>query len=162
MEIARSRRIPATPARIWPFIDDVTKWPLWFTEAERAEIAPGQGLGRTQKMFGHARGKASEIDSTVTAYEPNRRLAWHHDAEFMDGKKAPVVYASDATAEITIEPQGDASLVTYRLTMKAGNPMFWLIENVLAKRPITTSFDTSLERLEKLATAARAERPTAG
>jgi hypothetical protein len=33
----------------------------------------------------------------------------HHDAEFMDGKNAPVVYESDATAEVTIEPQGDAS-----------------------------------------------------
>jgi len=42
--------------------------------------------------------------------------------------------------------------VTYRLTMKAGNPMFWLIENLLARRPIAKSFDTSLERLEKLAT----------
>jgi hypothetical protein len=154
MEIVRTRVIPASSDRIWPFVDDVAKWPQWFTEAERGEIVAGQGVGRTQKMFGHARGKASEIDSTVTSYEPGRRLQWHHDAEFMDGKKAPVVYASDAVAEVTIEPQGpDSSLVTYRLTMKAGNPLYWIIENVLARRPITASFDTSLERLEKVATS---------
>jgi len=152
MEIVRSRQIAASPEKIWPFVDDVAKWPQWFTEAERGEMT-GQGVGRKQKMFGHARGKASEIDSTVTAYEPNRRLEWHHDAEFMDGKKAPVVYASDAVAEVTIQPQGTGSLVTYRLTMKAGNPMFWLIENLLARAPIQKSFDTSLERLEKVATA---------
>ena len=60
------------------------------------QIASGQGLGRKQKMFGRARGKASEIDSTVTADEPNRQLQWHHDAEFLDGRRAPVVYAADA------------------------------------------------------------------
>src|SRR3954451_9993913 len=154
MEIVRSRVIRATPELIWPFVDDVTKWPQWFTEAERGEVVSGEGVGRRQKMFGHARGKASEIDSTVTAYEPNRRLQWHHDAEFMDGKKAPVVYASDAVAEVTIAAQGsDSSLVTYRLVMKAGNPLYWLIENVLARRPITKSFDTSLEQLDRAATA---------
>ena len=153
MEIMRTRVIRATPELIWPFVDDVAKWPQWFTEAERGEIVAGQGAGRTQKMYGHARGKATEIDSTVTAYEQNRRLRWHHDAEFMDGRKAPVVYASDAQAEITIQPQGDGSLVSYRLIMKAGNPLFWLIENVLAKRPITASLETSLANLDRLATA---------
>src|SRR4051812_30808786 len=105
MEIVRSRLISASPDRIWPFVDDVAKWPQWFTEAERAEMT-GDGLGRTQKMWGHARGRPTEIDSSVTAYEPNRRLRWHHDAEFVDGKKAPVVYAADAVAEVTLEPQG--------------------------------------------------------
>ena len=155
MEIARSRRLAAAPEKIWPFIDDVSRWPEWFTEAESARIVAGQGLGRTQRMDGHARGKASRIDSTVTAYEPNRRLQWHHDAEFMDGRPAPVVYASDAVAEVTIEPQAGASVVTYRLTMKAGNPLFWLIENVLARKPITASFDRSLERLDALVAQGR-------
>ncbi len=153
MEIVRSRLIRATPQQIWPYVEDVTRWPQWFTEAERGEVVSGQGLGRRQRMFGHARGKATQIDSTVTAYEPDHLLGWHHDAEFMDGKRAPVVYASDAVAEVTIEPRDGASLVTYRLTMKAGNPVFWLIENLLARRPITVSFDTSLERLEAVAAA---------
>ena len=152
MEIARSRLIGARPDQIWPYVDDIARWSEWFTEAESGEITGGQGLGRTQTMRGHARGKASRIDSTVTAYEPNRRLRWHHDAEFMDGKPAPVVYARDAIAEVTIEPQEGGSFVTYRLTMRAGNPLYWLIENVLARRPITQSFDTSLERLDRLVT----------
>ena len=153
MEIARSRLIGAQPERIWPYVDDVAKWPQWFTEAERAEMT-GVGVGRRQKMWGHARGRPTEIDSTVTGYEPNRRLRWHHDAEFVAGKKAPVVYAQDAVAEITIEPQSGGSLVTYRLTVKAGNPIYWLVEHLLARRPIQRSFDTSLERLDALVTAA--------
>ena len=150
MEIARSRRVEASPEEIWPFVDDVSRWPQWFSEAEQARVVAGQGLGRTQRMEGHARGKASRIDSTVTAYEPNRRLRWHHDAEYMDGKRAPVVYASDAVAELSLEPQGDSTNVTYLLIMKAGNPLYWLIENLLARRPIRQSFDTSLERLDRL------------
>jgi uncharacterized protein YndB with AHSA1/START domain len=150
MEIARSRRIAVRPDQIWPYLDDVTTWPLWFTEAERAQVLSGQGLGRTQRMWGHARGRPTEIDSTVTAYEPNRRLAWHHDAERVNGKPGAVVYAKDAVAEVTIEPDGEASLVTYRLAMKAGNPIYWLVEHLLARRPIQTSFETSLERLERL------------
>ena len=104
-------------------------------------------------MWGHARGKPTEIDSTVTAYELNRQLAWHHTAERVDGKPGPVVYAKDAVAEITIRPQGDGSLVTYHLTMTAGGPLYWLIEHLLASRPITKSFDLSLERLDRLVTA---------
>lgn len=154
MLIARSRLVSATPDEIWPYVEDITRWPQWFTEAERGEVVSGQGFGRRQRMFGHARGKATQIDSTLTAYEPDRLLRWHHDAEFMDGKRAPVVYASDAVAEVTIEPRGGASLVTYQLTMKAGNPVFWPIENLLARRPITASSDTSLERLEAVVASA--------
>ena len=55
----RTRRIEASPEVIWPLIDDVTKWPEWFTEAERAEILSGSGVGRRQRMYGHARGRAT-------------------------------------------------------------------------------------------------------
>ncbi len=154
MEIARSRLIRATPDRIWPFVDDVTQWPKWFTEAQRAELTGGgTAIGRAHRMYGIARGKPTEIDSTVTAREPNRRLAWRHDNERVNGKPGPVVYAKETHAEVTLEPQGDATLVTYRVRMRAGNPLYWLIEHTLAVRPIRKSFDTSLERLERLAIA---------
>ena len=61
IEFVRSRRIEAPPERIWPLVDDVTRWPEWFTEAERCEVLSGQGVGRKQRMYGHARGKATEI-----------------------------------------------------------------------------------------------------
>lgn len=148
---ARTRHIDATPERIWPFVDDVTAWPRWFTEAERAEILSGEGLGRRQRMYGHARGKATEIDSTVTAYEPPNRLRWNHDAERVDGKPGSVVYARRATAEVTIEPDGIGSLVTYRLQADPGSLVNSFMLRVLAPRPIGRSFETSLERLAALA-----------
>ena len=151
IEFKRQRRIDAPPERIWPFVDDVTKWSEWFTEAEAAEVLTGAGAGRRQRMHGHARGKPTEIESTVTAYEPPRRLRWHHDIERVDGKPGSVVFARDATAEVVIEPDGPASMVTYRLLAEPGSIRNSFMLRVLAPGPIGKSFETSLDRLAALA-----------
>jgi uncharacterized protein YndB with AHSA1/START domain len=156
IEFVRSRRIQAPPERIWPFVDDVTAWPRWFAEAEGAQIVSGEGLGRQQRMAGHARGKATEIDSVVTAYEPPHRLRWHHEAERVDGRPGSVVFAADASAEVTIAPDGDGSVVTYRLLAEPGTLVNTFMLRVMAPRPIGRSFETSLERLAGLV-----ERPVA-
>jgi len=157
IEFARSRHIDGTPERIWPFVDDVTAWPRWFTEAERAEVLSGVGVGRRQRMFGHARGKSTEIDSVVTEYESPNRLRWEHQAERVDGKPGSVVFARHATAEVTIQPDGVGSMVTYRLQAEPGTLLNTFMLRVLARGPITRSFDTSLERLAGLAEAAAAQ-----
>jgi uncharacterized protein YndB with AHSA1/START domain len=150
IEFARSRHIAAAPERIWPLVSDVTAWPSWFTEAERGEVLSGDGVGRRQRMSGHARGKATEIDSVVTAFEPPNRMRWHHEAERVDGKPGTVVFAKDATAEVTIAPDADGSHVTYRLLAEPGSLMNMFMLRVMAPRPIQASFDTSLERLANL------------
>jgi hypothetical protein len=114
-------------------------------------VTGGSGVGRTQRMWGYARGKATEIDSTVTSYEAPRLLRWHHDAERVDGKPGPVVYARDAVAEVLIEPDAGGCTVTYRLLADPGNLLYWFMLTVLAPGPIRKSFDTSLERLAGLA-----------
>jgi uncharacterized protein YndB with AHSA1/START domain len=157
IEFVRSRHVDASPDRIWPFVDDVTAWPNWFTEAERAEILDGQGAGRRQRMFGHARGHATEIDSVVTVYEPPTRLGWRHEAERVDGTPGSVVFARDASAEVTIVPDGVGSLVTYRLLADPGSLVNTFLLRVMAPGPIGRSFERSLERL-----AALAEREPAG
>jgi uncharacterized protein YndB with AHSA1/START domain len=153
VEFVRSRRIAAPRERIWPFVDDVTKWPEWFTEAERAEILSGVGVGRKQRMHGHARGKATEIDSVVVASTAPSLLRWHHELERVDGKPGSVVYAKDATAEVTIEPDGSGSVVTYRLALEPGSLVNTFMLRVLAPGPIGKSFETSLERLARLTEA---------
>jgi uncharacterized protein YndB with AHSA1/START domain len=150
IEFVRSRRIQAPPERIWPLVDDVTSWPRWFTEAEGAQIVSGEGLGRHQRMSGHARGKATVIVSVVTAYEPPHRLRWHHEAERVDGQPGSVVFAVDATAEVTIAPDGDGSVVTYRLLAEPGSLVNTFLLRVMAPGPIGRSFETSLERLAGL------------
>lgn len=151
MEFSRSRHIDAAPADVWPFVDDVARWKDWFTEAESGEVLSGSGMGRMQRMRGHARGKATEIDSVVTAYQPPSLLRWHHEQERVDGKPGPVVFARDAVAEVSIQPDGDGSQVTYRLSADPGNPLYWFLLGFLARGPINASFETSLDRLADLA-----------
>jgi len=101
-------------------------------------------------MTGHARGKATEIDSVVTAYEPPHRLRWHHEAERVNGQPGSVVFVVDATAEVTIAPDGDGSVVTYRLLAEPGTLVNTFLLRVMAPGPIGRSFETSLERLASL------------
>jgi len=151
IEFVRSRHVNAPPDRIWPFVDDIAAWPRWFTEAERGEVLSGDGGGRRQRMYGHARGKATEIDSIVTAYQPPNLLRWHHEAERVDGKPGSVVFAREATAEVTIVPDDGGSLVTYRLLAEPGTLVNTFVLRVMAPRPIGQSFETSLARLATLA-----------
>jgi uncharacterized protein YndB with AHSA1/START domain len=153
IEFARSRHIDASPDRVWPFVADIGAWPRWFTEAERGEVLSGEGIGRRQRMAGHARGKATEIDSVVTAFEPPTRMRWHHEAERVDGKPGSVVFARDATAEVTIAAEGNGSLVTYRLMAEPGSLLNTFMLRVMAPGPIGRSFETSLARLAALAEA---------
>jgi uncharacterized protein YndB with AHSA1/START domain len=153
IEFVRSRHIAATPDRVWPFVDDVGSWARWFTEAESARVIDGVGLGRRQVMHGHARGKATEIESVVTAYEPPHHLRWHHEAERVDGQPGSVVFAKDATAEVAIVPEGDGSLVTYRLLAEPGSLLNTFLLKVMAPGPIGKSFERSLDRLAALAEA---------
>ena len=146
----RSRHVAAPPERIWPLVDDVTRWPDWFTQAERAEILSGSGIGRRQRMYGHARGKATEIDSVVTAREPERLLRWTHEAERVNGAPGSVVFARTAEAEVVIDPDGDGARVTYRLRAEPGSLLNTFMLTVLAPGPIGQSFETSLDRLAKL------------
>lgn len=149
----RRRRIAASPESIWPLVDDVVRWPEWFTEAERVEILSGSGVGRRQRMYGHARGKATEIDSVVIAHEPARLLRWHHEAERVDGTPGSVVFARDATAEVVIEPDGTGSVVVYRLLAEPGSLLNTFMLTVLAPGPIGRSFETSLARLAAIVEA---------
>jgi uncharacterized protein YndB with AHSA1/START domain len=151
IEFVRSRHVDAPPDRVWPFVADITLWPRWFTEAERGEVLSGEGQGRRQRMSGHARGKATQIDSVVTAWEPPTRLRWHHEAERVDGQPGSVVFAKDATAEVTITPDATGSVVTYRLLAEPGSLVNTFMLRVMAPRPIRASFDASLERLAALA-----------
>ena len=146
----RTRRIEASPEVIWPLVDDVTKWPEWFTEAERAEILSGSGVGRQQRMYGHARGRATEIDSVVIDHEPGRLLRWRHEQERVDGKVGSVVFAKEATAEVRISPDGTGSQVTYRLMAEPGTLLNTFMLSVLAPGPIGRSFEASLTRMAEI------------
>ena len=79
---------------------------------------------------------------------------WHHEAERVEGRPGSVVFARDATAEVTIQPDGVGSLVTYRLQTEPGSLRNTVLLRFVSPRPMGRAFEVSLQRL-----AALAERP---
>src|SRR5688572_16311173 len=94
MVVIAERRVDAAPEVLWPLVAEPDRLPEWFTFAERVEVLAGEGAGQRRRMHGRWGKKRSEIDQTITAWEPSRRLAWRHDAERLDGKPAPRFAAS--------------------------------------------------------------------
>jgi len=70
-------RIPAEPARIWPWLTRAKRWPEWYSNCawmrlDAEELGPGVEF--TWKTFGVV------IHSKVLVFEPNAAIEW-------DGKR---------------------------------------------------------------------------
>ena len=86
-----------------------------------SRCSTGEGVGQKRRQHGHWGKKPSEVDQEMTAFEPERRLAWRHLAERLDGKPAPRFAAStDFSIELAPAPAG--TRVTAALGAGAGEP----------------------------------------
>ena len=122
IEISRERKIPVPAARVWGVV----------AEAERLPD--------------------SEVDQVITAFEPERRLEWRHEAERLGGQPAPR-FASETILRIELKPQGsNATLVVLESRQQPADP-----DKEAALRGnseyLGKMLETSLERLEKLVTS---------
>lgn len=79
MEIALEVEIAAPPERVWSFLDDDAKLPLWMPEIVETTYPDGRdgadpvGTRFLQKL--KEGGRVKEYPGVVTAYEPPRLLA---------------------------------------------------------------------------------------
>lgn len=152
IEIVRERWIPAPPERIWSLVESVERLPEWLTFAERAELLAGSGSGRRQRIHGRWGKKRSEVDQLVTDYEPNRLLAWRHEAERLDGKPAPR-FAAETRLAIRLEPADGGTRVRLESRQRPAGPLRGLVIRLFGAREIAGHLERSLERLEAAARA---------
>lgn len=152
IEIVRERRIQAPPDRVWDLVGDPGRYPEWFTFADRMELLQGEGVGRRQRLHGKWGRKRSEIDQTVTAYEPGRRLEWRHDEERLEGKRAPE-FALETRFAIELEPDGDGTRVRLLSRQVPAGPARGLLIRMFGKREVAGHMERSLERLAHAAVA---------
>jgi uncharacterized protein YndB with AHSA1/START domain len=146
MEVTAERRVEAAPDALWPLVADPERLPEWFTFAERVEVLAGEGAGQRRRMHGRWGRKRSELDQTITAWEPQHRLAWRHDAERLDGRPAPRFAAStDFTVEL--HPDGDATRVRLRSVQEPAGPVRGLVLRAFGRREVAGHLDRSLDRL---------------
>lgn len=152
VEITRERTIPASAGTVWQVVADAHRLPEWYARAEKLEILEGEGLGRRQRMTSHWRGQDSEVDLVVTAFEPERRLEWRHEAERLGGRPAPR-FAAETIVSITLEPRGsDATRVALTSRQTPADPDK---EGALRSNAeyLGQMLDASLQRLDGVVTA---------
>jgi uncharacterized protein YndB with AHSA1/START domain len=152
IEISRERRIPAPVARVWKIVAEAERLPDWYARAAGVQVLEGAGLGRRQRLSSEWRGQDSEVDQVITAFEPERRLEWRHEAERLGGQPAPR-FASETVLKIELEAQGpDATLVVIESRQQPADP-----DKEAAMRGnseyLGKMLETSLERLERLVTS---------
>jgi uncharacterized protein YndB with AHSA1/START domain len=152
IEISRERRIPAPAAEVWRIVAEAERLPDWYARAAGVEVLEGAGLGRRQRLSSQWRGQDSEVDQVITAFEPERRLEWRHEAERLGGKPAPR-FATDTILRIELEAQGpNATLVVLESRQQPADP-----DKEAAIRGnseyLGKMLETSLERLEKIVTS---------
>jgi uncharacterized protein YndB with AHSA1/START domain len=148
IEVVRERVVPAPPERVWPLVEDPDRYGAWFTFAERVEVLEGTGLGRRQRLHGRWGRKRSEIDQTVTSYEPGRRLAWRHDRERLDGKPAPR-FASETEFSVELTPRDGGTLVRLRSRQVPASRPRGIAMKLFGIGQVAGNMERSLERLAR-------------
>jgi uncharacterized protein YndB with AHSA1/START domain len=150
IEIVKQRIVPASPERLWPFINDVDQLSKWFTFAEKIELLEGSGKGRRQRLHGRWGRKRSEIDQLVVAYRPNEELAWEHEAERLDGRPAPV-FAKSTRFSIRLVTHGDdGSIVELRSQQVPAGRLRGAVISLFGKREVAQHMERSLNELASM------------
>ena len=149
IEVIAERDLPAPPERVWPLVSDPDELPRWFGFAERVEVLEGDGVGQKRRQHGHWGKKASEVDQVLTAYEPERRLAWRHLAERLDGKPAPR-FAASTDFSIELAPSSAGTHVKLRSVQVPAGRVRGLVMRAFGRREVAGTLASSLDSLERV------------
>jgi uncharacterized protein YndB with AHSA1/START domain len=150
IEIVRESRVSAPVEKVWEVVSSADRAPEWFTFAERVEVRSGEGVGQLRTQHGRWGSKAAEVDQEITAYEPNRLLAWRHVAERLNGKPAPK-FAASTEFRIELEPDAGSTAGT-RVRLRSRQEPAGALQGFVMKLFGTKDVARNLERsLAKLA-----------
>ena len=152
IETLRQRTLPFSLECLWGIIEPVARLPEWYVGITEAEPISGSGLGRQQRVGGQWGRHRFQIEQTVIAYEPNRKLGWKHDNEIMDGRPAPKISKYvEGWIELEPDPSGAGTRVRMFSRQTPSNFFAGLIIRFVATKRISANMEESLNRLEALA-----------
>jgi uncharacterized membrane protein len=125
IEVERSVRIAAPSRRVWELLADHEGMPAWMPVREVVRRRPGRpeanGVGARRVV----RASGLAIEERITAFEPERRLVY----EVVEG--APV---RDHRGEVLLEPDGDATRVRWRVSLRPLVPgTGWLLRRIVGR-----------------------------
>jgi uncharacterized protein YndB with AHSA1/START domain len=133
----RTITINQPPSAVFPVVADGTKAMLWRPGVLDVALASGSGpaLGATyrQGVRGPS-GRRIDADYEVTAFEPDRRLAFRAIA----GPVRP-------EGEFELEPIGNGTALTFRLRADLGG-----LKGLVLGRAVQASMDAEMAALDRL------------
>jgi uncharacterized protein YndB with AHSA1/START domain len=126
--VARTRSIPAPPAKVWELVADPHNLPRWWPETVRVESVdgePGARRSRFTQVLQTRAGSGVRADFRCTEATRGQRLLWEQQIEGTPFEK----FLRAAALEVRIEGASDGTLVTMvgRRTLRGlsrlGGPM---------------------------------------
>lgn len=133
-----SIEIDADPRAIMAEIADFESYPEWSGEIKKAEVRTRDSQQRGAEVYYEVASGPLKADYTLAyAYEPDGRgVSW----TFVDGHNI-----RDLEGEYALEPAGEKTKVTYRLTVDTPIPMPGFMKRQVERRII----DVALKGLKK-------------
>ena len=149
--VRRSRRVEASPDRVWDVVSDPYHMPRWWPRVTRME---GVEDDRFTEVLTTDKGRLVRMDFRLLESDPpgpgglpaGRRL-WEQELE---GTPFERVF-SEARTEILLESAGEKTLVTIALSHKLGG--YARTGGFLLRRANRATLREALERLEEIVTA---------
>jgi uncharacterized protein YndB with AHSA1/START domain len=116
-------QIPASPDELFGFLADTATLPEWQTGIVSVrQVTPGAvRVGSVAHVVRELLGQRLEVDLTVTAYEPGRRLALRSS-----------VSGIDVQATLALAPSGDGTRLTFEMTVRAQSIFMAPMEGMVA------------------------------
>ena len=134
-EAERTITINQPPSAVFPVIADGTKAPLWRSGVLDVALVSGSGVGAVYRQGVRGPGgRRIDADYEVTAFEPDRRLAFRAIA----GPVRP-------TGEFELEGIGGATALTFRLQAELSG---W--KRFLMSGAVQSTMDAEMAALDRL------------
>jgi uncharacterized protein YndB with AHSA1/START domain len=132
-----SLQLPAPPQRVFDFVADLGNLPRWQSGIVSAEMTspPPVGIGSSAHVVRELMGQRMEVDATVTAFEPARRLGL-----------ATAASGIRVEATLELEPSPAGSLARFSMDIRAQNVFMKPIEGAVAGAA-SSDLAASLDRL---------------
>jgi uncharacterized protein YndB with AHSA1/START domain len=109
-KVARSRSIPAPPARVWELISDPHNLPRWWPETIRVEDVrgePGSRRSRFTQVFESSKGTAVRADFRCKSARQGESIVWEQELEGTPFEG----FLRDSELELRLEPEPGATEV---------------------------------------------------
>jgi uncharacterized protein YndB with AHSA1/START domain len=109
--VARSRSIPASPARVWALIADPHNLPRWWPETIRVEDvhgSPGSRRSRFTQVFETSKGTPVRADFRCKFAREGESIVWEQELEGTPFEG----FLRDAELELRLDAEAGATEVT--------------------------------------------------